>query len=77
MQSTFSDCNNFNQPITIPSTVSNLRFTFRYCNTLANSTVPIHISSGIAIGDTSNYIYNVLVNNWTGINWTGRILNDA
>jgi hypothetical protein len=54
-----------------------LTHTFMSCSTLASSSTPIHISHNIAIGDTSNYIYNALVNGHTGIAWEGRILNDA
>jgi len=74
---TFFNCRNLNQPITIPDSVTNMRNMFSGCETLNSSTVPIHISSSIDIGTTSNYIYNCLVNGDTGINWTGRILNDA
>jgi hypothetical protein len=52
--------------------------TFRDCTALASSTVPIHISHTIALGDTTNYIYNCLVNGRTGIAFDpSRILNDA
>ena len=77
MNSTFSWCSRFNQPVTIPNSVTNLENTFDDCFTLERSSVPIHISHEIALGDTSNYIYNSLVNGLTGIHWTGRILNDA
>jgi len=77
MASTFWGCSNFNQSITIPENVTDLQYTFFDCSLLFNSTKPIHISHNIALGDTSNYIYNALVNNLTGINWAGRILNDA
>ena len=77
MNLAFQNCYSFNQELTIPENVNALRATFLDCLTLKTSTVPIHISHKIAIGDTSNFIYNCLVNNSTGINWTGRILNDA
>ena len=35
----------------------------------------IHIRSSIP-SITSNYIYNSLVNKCTGVNWSGRIVND-
>ena len=77
MSSTFSGCSNFNQPVSIPNSVTDMFYTFLGCTTLASSTVPIHISSSIALGDTSNYIYNCLVNNYTGIAFDpSRILND-
>lgn len=78
MALTFSGCGLFNQPVTIPNSVTDMEETFSDCYTLDyESSVPIHISHEIALGDTSNYIYNGLVNGLTGINWTGRILNDA
>ena len=77
MNMTFMNCRNFNQPVTISNSVTNLESTFDGCLTLERSSVPIHISHEIALGDTSNYIYNSLVNGLTGIHWTGRILNDA
>ena len=74
----FAACSNFNQSITIPSSVTNLYLTFSWCNTLKNSSVPIHISHNIALGNTSNYIYNMLVNGGCGITFDpSRILNDA
>ena len=77
MGNTFLECRNFNQPVNIPDSVTNMTRTFVGCNTLANSTVPIHISHTISLGDTSNYIYNCLVNGYTGIKFArSRILND-
>ena len=78
MEFTFSGCSNFNQPITIPNNVTGMFFTFSECYRLESSSVPIHISSSIALGNTSNYIYNMLVNGGCGIAFnTSRILNDA
>ena len=74
----FAGCNNFNQPITIPKKCTGLWNTFENCTKLASSTVPIHISKNIALGNTSDYIYNMLVNGYTGITFDpSRILNDA
>ena len=74
----FFECKNFNQPVTIPENVTNVFSMFYECNKLNNSSVPIHISHNIILGDTSNYIYNALVNGNTGINFDpSRILNDA
>ena len=78
----FYGCSNFNSPVVIKNGslgggAYSLYNMFLACPTLAASDVPIHISRSITIGNTSNYIYNALVNNYTGINWTGRILNDA
>lgn len=78
MNTTFTLCSSFNQPVTIPNSVTNLENTFDECYKLASSSVPIHISHEIALGDTSNYIYNSLVNGLTGIRFApSRILNDA
>ena len=80
MRDTFRFCTNFNQPITIPNGKNGLVLenTFAGCTKLASSSVPIHISHEIALGDTSNHIYNCLVNNYTGIAFApSRILNDA
>ena len=75
---TFYGCYNFNQPVTIPENVTNMVNMFYYRSKLNNSSVPIHISHNIILGDTSNYIYNALVNGNTGINFApSRILNDA
>ena len=74
----FYNCDNFNQPVTIPENVTDVSTMFYGCNKLNNSSVPIHISHNIILGDTSNYIYNALVNGYTGINFApSRILNDA
>ena len=77
MNFTFYNCNNFNQPVNIPDSVLELTNTFYNCKTLSNSTVPIHISHTIALGNTSNYIYSSLVWGRTGISFApNRILND-
>jgi len=80
MRDAFRFCSNLNQPITLPNGKNGLYLpnTFDACTKLASSSVPIHISHEIALGDTSNYIYNCLVNNYTGIKFApSRILNDA
>ena len=77
MDGTFSRCNNFNQPVSIPGSVTHMMQAFFECNTLRNSTVPIHISHTIELGNRSNYIYNSLINGLTGISFApSRILND-
>ena len=78
MSGMFYECRNFNQSIFIPENVSNLSYAFSDCDTLKKSSVPIHISHNIILGDTSNYIYNALVNGLTRITFDpSRILNDA
>ena len=46
---------------------------FYNCSLLADKY--IHIRKEIPL-DTSNTIYNELVNNTTGVNWSGRVVND-
>ena len=46
---------------------------FKNCSLLSDKY--IHIRSSIPM-DTSNYIYNSLVNNYTGVNWSLRVVND-
>ena len=71
---TFADCVNLSQNIYIYSDqISTIAYAFFGCTLLADKY--IHIRSSIPM-DTSNAIYNSLVNNYTGINWTGRVLND-
>ena len=68
----------FNSTVTIGKGITNMDQAFSACSIFANSSVPIHISHEIALGDTSNYIYNALVNGLTGITFpASRILNDA
>jgi hypothetical protein len=68
----------FNSPITIGRNVNNMDNAFNVMpRVFRDSTVPIHISHEIALGDTSNYIYNSLVNGLTGLAFDpSRILND-
>ena len=76
MSYTFSYCSNLNQDIYIYSDklrTNGMKNAFRDCSLL--KTRNIHIRSTIPMS-TSNYIYNTLVNNNTGVNWTGRIYND-
>ena len=74
MSNTFVVCSNLNQDIYIYSDgLLRMGGAFDSCQLLA--TRNIHIRSTIPMS-TSNSIYNALVNNSTGINWTGRIYND-
>ena len=68
----------FNSPITIGRNINNMDNAFNTMPAIfRSSTVPIHISHEIALGDTNNYIYNALVNGLTGIAFDpSRILND-
>ena len=74
MSGTFYSCSNLNQDIYIYSDkLRTMNNAFRDCSLL--KTRNIHIRSTIPMS-TSNYIYNALVNNNTGVNWTRRIYND-
>ena len=74
MSNTFYNCYNLNQDIYIYSDgLLRMGGAFNSCQLLA--TRNIHIRSSIPMS-TSNSIYNSLVNNTTGVNWTGRIYND-
>jgi hypothetical protein len=78
MPRAFFGCSNLNQDIYIYSDKLDaagvgLSVSFQGCTLLASRN--IHIRKTISM-DASNAIYNCLVNNKTGINWTGRIYND-
>ena len=74
MSYTFYECTNLNQNIYIYSDkITSMRNTFNSCPLLSDKY--IHIRSSIPM-DASNSIYNSLVNNVTGVNWTGRVVND-
>lgn len=80
MRFAFNNCVSLNQNIYIYSDQlpvtpieRSLQNTFLGCSLLSDKY--IHIRSSIPM-DTSNNIYNSLVNNYTGINWTGRVVND-
>ena len=74
MSYTFRNCTNLNQNIYIYSDkITSMSNAFRNCSLLSDKY--IHIRSSIPL-DTSNSIYNSLVNNITGVNWTGRVVND-
>lgn len=64
--------NNIFDPNPNATSTSNYKDTFHNCSKLASRN--IYISSNIPL-DTSNALYNILVNNYTGVNWTGRIYN--
>ena len=74
MNSTFYGCISLNQNIYIYSDkITLMNDAFNNCPLLSDKY--IHIRSSIPM-DTSNSIYNSLVNNITGVNWTGRVVND-
>ena len=74
MVSTFGGCTSLNQNIYVYSDkLKSLQRAFTSCSLLSGKY--IHIRSSIPM-DTSNTIYNALVNNFTGVNWSGRVVND-
>ena len=74
MLQAFQNCISLNQNIYMyPIEPPALSGSFRDCPLLADKY--IHIRKEIPL-DTSNRFYNALVNNYTGINWSGRIVND-
>ena len=79
-KSIYDGCVNLSGDAYIYSTKLNLNS--RYSQNLTNAfldctnLVRIHINHLINLGNTSNNIYNALINNTTGINWTGKIVND-
>ena len=79
MSFAFYKCYNFNQPsITIPNSVTRIAYAFDDSAFSNTSGKVVHISRDIAIGNTSNYIYNMLVNGKAGLNSSNfTILNDA
>ena len=74
-QYTFRDCVNLNGDVYCyrDNEPYHLLNTFLNCRKLDSRN--IHIPSTIPM-DISNNVYNFLVNNKTGVNWTGRIYND-
>ena len=70
----FADCENINQNIYIYSeNINDLDGMFLSCTNLEGKQV--HIRSSIPL-DTSNAIYNSLVNESTGVNFSGNVVND-
>lgn len=79
-QNTFRDCVNLNGDVyCYREVINNWRDVLPLSNAFFNcrklDSRNIHISSNIPL-DNSNMLYNGLVNNYTGVNWTGRIYND-
>ena len=77
MRSAFEGCTNLRENIYLYG-VSNMASNC-LLNTFLNCPLPgnkyIHIPKAVPLS-TSNSIYNCLVNNYTGVNWTGHIKND-
>lgn len=70
----FADCENLNQNIYIYSeNITNLDYMFLSCTNMVGKQV--HIRSSIPL-DTSNAIYNTLVNGDAGVNFSGNVVND-
>ena len=71
---TFFNCSNLNQNIYLYSDrIDSIQGAFKKCYLLSDKY--IHIRSSIP-KRSSNYIYNSLVNNYTGVNWSLRVVND-
>jgi hypothetical protein len=67
MMYAFEGCTSLKVLNSIPDTVTDLRGTFTNCPYIGSyPQIPIHISHTIALGDTTNYIYNMLVNGGCG-----------
>ena len=74
MRYSFFNCSSLNQNIYLYSDkIDYMQGAFKNCYLLSDKY--IHIRSSIPMR-TSNRIYNSLVNNYTGVNWSGRIVND-
>ena len=74
INSAFAFCFDLNQNIYLYSDgIEDMESAFKNCSLLSDKY--IHIRSSIPM-NTSNYIYNSLVNNYTGLNWSGRVVND-
>ena len=74
MSNAFAYCFDLNQNIYLYSDgIEYMESAFKNCSLLSNKY--IHIRSSIPMS-TSNYIYNSLINNYTGLNWSGRVVND-
>ena len=78
MQSTFEGCTSLYENIYLygVNNMANncLLNTFLNCTKLPGEKY-IHIPKSVPL-DTSNNIYNCLVNGYTGVNWTGHIVNN-
>lgn len=71
---TFYGCTNLNKDIYVHSDqIISWNMVFLSCDKLASRN--IHIPKTVPLS-TSNTYYNGLVNNISGVNWTGRVFND-
>ena len=74
MRYLFFNCSSLNQDIYLYSDkINSIQGAFKNCHLLSDK--HIHIRSSIPTR-TSNYIYNSLINNYTGVNWSFRVVND-
>ena len=74
MRYTFFNCSSLNQNIYLYSDlIGYMQGAFKNCHLLSDKY--IHIRSSIP-KKSSNYIYNSLINNYTGVNWSFRVVND-
>ena len=69
------NCQSYNQDMYFGKFAARLDGMFSGCPLMEQRN--IHIPSTIAIGDTSDPLYNQLVNGDAGIDFTGRIFNDV
>ena len=74
MRYAFFNCSSLNQNIYLYSDkINSIQGAFKNCHLLSDKY--IHIRSSIPTR-TSNYIYNSLINNYTGVNWSFHVVND-
>ena len=74
MRYLFFNCSSLNQNIYLYSDkINSIQGAFKNCHLLSDKY--IHIRSSIPTR-TSNYIYNSLINNYTGVNWSFHVVND-
>ena len=77
-RSIYDGCVNLSGDAYVYSTKLNFNSPRGFNNAFLGCTnlVRVHINHLIKLGNTGNNIYNALINNMTGINWTGKIVND-
>ena len=71
----FKDCSNLNKDIYLKGgEFANICNMFYGCSKLLSHN--IHISSNIPLNTQESYLYEALTNNYSGVNWSGRVYND-